>query len=103
MVKKKKIISELEDVIYSSENKYQADKLLTNFIKLVEIMDMSDLKINIENSNLIKLIVKHKAYQKTCSIWFDEDQLLINNNQINKENVNAFLLSYFDLDKKKKE
>lgn len=103
MVKKKKIISELEDVIYSSENKYQADKLLTNFIKLVEIMDMSDLKINIENSNLIKLIVKHKAYQKTCSIWFDEGQLLINNEQIDKENVNTFLMSYFDLDKKKKE
>ena len=83
MVKKKKIISELEDVIYSSENKYQADKLLTNFIKLVEIMDMSDLKINIENSNLIKLIV--------------------NNYQVDKESINTILLLYFDLDKKKKE
>lgn len=103
MIKKRKLISELENVIYSSENKYQADKLLTNFIKLIEIMNLSNLKINIENSDTIKLIIKHKAYQKTCPIWFDEDQLIVNNYQVDKENINTVLLLYFELDKKNKE
>jgi len=102
MVDKKKVISKLEDIIYSSEDKYQSDILLTNFISVINYLELADFKLNIENSDLIRLIIRHKAFKKNCQIWIKDGQLFLNFEKIDLDQINKKIQAYFELDKKNK-
>ena len=102
MVDKKKIISKLEDIIYSSEDKYQSDILLTNFISVINYLELADFKLNIERSDLIRLIIRHKAFKKSCQIWIKDGQLFLNFEKIDLDQINKKIQAYFELDKKNK-
>jgi len=103
MVDKKKVISKLEDIIYSSEDKYQSDILLTNFISVINYLELADFKLDIEKSNLIKLIIRHKAFKKSCQIYIENEQLFFNFEKIDLDQINKKIQAYFELDKKNKE
>ena len=93
MINKNKLISELEDVISCSINKIEQDKLLTNWISLINNLDVTNYRFSIKNKNCI--LIKHKAFNKKVKLEQKEDGFYINNKKIVEEEINFLLPVFF--------
>lgn len=85
---KHKLISEIEGQLYS-EDKFNYDLVLLNWIELISYLDLSKFNVNFVNN---ELIVKHKAFNKKAKITF-QNYFYINNTQFEIDNINKELLT----------
>lgn len=106
MINKLKLISELEDVVYSYYDKYVGDDIVTKYTNLFNLANFDDYKLSWKFSPIIELIVKHKAFSNKVRIYIDDSKLFIENKEIKDLNdLNDILPTFFiiTLDKKEKE
>ena len=100
MVDKKKLISKIENDLYSIKDKYEADDIITNYIRLINFIDLTDYKIFFNFEQELKIFIKHKAFNTKVPIYFINNDLFINNLPTNLEEINKILPTFFELDKK---
>lgn len=103
MVGKAKLISKLEDVVYSTQDKYEADNIITNYIRFINYFDLTDYKIFFNFEKQFRLFIKHKAFSKKISIYFINNELYINDMPTELEEINKIIPTFFELDKKEEE
>ena len=95
MVNKVKLIDKIQDLVYTNENdKIIADKLISNYIKLINYTNFDNYRVKIRLP--ISLEVRHKAYSKIVKINFINNQLCINELPIELNEINKILPTYFE-------
>lgn len=103
IISKKKILSKLEDLIYSNNDKLKQDKLFKLYLNLFNQVDFTNYKVMLKE-NPIKLIIKHKAFNNKVCLYYNDDQLYLENKKVDLHDVNELLPTFFiiSLDKKEK-
>ena len=94
MVNKVKLIDKIQDLVYTNENKVIADKLISNYIKLINYTNFDDYRIKIKLP--ISLEIRHKAYAKVVKLNFIDNQLYLNEQPIELNEINEILPIQFE-------
>lgn len=103
MINRMKLISELENGVYSNEDKYKADDIVAKYINLLNGANFEDYKLSWKFSGNIFLVIKHKAFHNKVYAYFIGHKLFIENKEIkNVKDFNDILPTFFiiTLDKK---
>ena len=99
---KEKLISQLKNIIYSTGNKADNDNLYKLYLNLFNQVDFTNYKITIKN-NPIKLMIKHKAFANKVYLYYNDNILYLENREVNLQNVNDLLPTFFIISLDKKE
>ena len=97
-----KIFSEIEDVVYSSNNKQEADEIINGYQKLFNIVNFDNYKLSIQKS-FPKLIIKHKAFANKIYLYYSKHNYYIEDQIIELSSINDILPTYFIITLDKKE
>ena len=88
-----KFFSEIEDLVYSSTNKQDADDLIKGYTKLFNLVDFSDYKLSFQKD--LKIAIKHKAFANKIVLHYSNNIYYINNYPIELHSINDLLPTYF--------
>ena len=99
----KKFFSEFEDVVYSSINKQEGDKIINGYQKIFNIVNFDNYKLSLQKD--LKITVKHKAFANKVYLWFNNGSYFINDREVELNSINDILPTFFiiELDKKEEE
>ena len=99
----KKFFSEFEDVVYSSINKQEGDKIINGYQKIFSIVNFDNYKLSLQKN--LKIAVKHKAFANKVYLWFNNGSYFINDREVELRSINDILPTFFiiELDKKEEE
>ncbi len=92
------LINQLEDKIMEFYPKNIGDYLLTNYIKLIKIID-NNFKISLKESKKPILIIRHKSFEKHFECYISKNNLFLNKKKISPESINEKLLDELVLTK----
>ena len=95
MNSRSKLIEQLENKLMENYPKEIADNLLTNYSKLIELIE-PDFRISLKYSTNLKLIIKHKSFAQSFECYFKKGNLILNNKKINPNNINEILYQLLD-------
>lgn len=98
MLNKTKLLSEIEDVIYTSENKEEADKLMKKYISLINSFKSTDYNFTVQSYPL-QICIKHKAYSKKFSLSYKLNSWYLNKQTILPNELEKKLEEFFFLTK----
>jgi hypothetical protein len=100
MKTKEQLITEVENRTYDTiTEKKEADRIITNFIKAIEIIDLKKYKINVM-SNPLRLTIKHKAFNDKINLFFKKGKFFLDEIPLQLSDIDNALHCYFELDKK---
>lgn len=99
----KKFFSEFEDVVYSSINKQEGDKIINGYQKIFNIVNFDNYKLSLQKD--LKIAVKHKSFANKVYLWFNNGSYFINDIEVELNSINDILPTFFiiELDKKEEE
>lgn len=99
---KEKLISQLENMIYSVGNKADNDNLYKLYLNLFNQINFTNYKVTIKK-NPIKLMIKHKAFANRVYLYYKNNILYLENKEIELQDVNELLPTFFIISLDKKE
>ena len=99
----KKFFSEFEDVVYSSINKQEGDKIINGYQKIFNIVNFDNYKLSLQKD--LKIAIKRKAFANKVYLWFNKGSYFINDIEVELCSINDILPTFFiiELDKKEEE
>lgn len=94
MLNKQKLLSEVENVVYTSENKLEADKLMKSYISFINNLKSTNYNYSV-NRFPLTLTIKHKAYSKKFILQFINGNWYLNKKLISPKNLEQILDKFF--------
>ena len=96
-----KLISEIENVVYSTKSKQEGDELIKAYQRLFNQVNFQDYKLTFQKTSL-KISIKHKAFANKIFLFYNNGNYYLENKIVELETINDLLPEYFiiTLDKK---
>lgn len=96
-----KFFSKIEDAVYSSKNKLEADKIIGGYQRLFNSVNFADYRLTLQKNSL-QIAIKHKAFANKIFLFYNGENFFIENKMVKLDSINDLLPEYFivALDKK---
>ena len=98
-----KFFSEIEDVVYSSKNKLEADTIINGYQRLFNHVNFNDYRLSLQKNSL-KIAIKHKAFANKIFLFYNGKDYFLEDKAVDLDSINDLLPTFFiiTLDKKEK-
>lgn len=94
MLNKTKLLSEVESEIYTSENKVEADKLMSKYIGLINSFNSTKYIFSIKKYPLT-ILIKHKSHNKKLTLQLINKNWYLNNKLVSLKYLEKTLDYFF--------